>query len=144
MDTTAQRLIALRKSGISPRIRRLAMAAEVAQADAERCLQHAKQALAALTTALAAVPKPVVPAEGPKLDKRGWIISGRIRPEFRRSHDLPHRVAVRYNKAENDALLQAWADGKGRTLAQIAQTHQRTINGVRIQLCRLGAKGLEN
>lgn len=55
--------------------------------------------------------------------------------EYREILKMPPRQSVRYNKAENLDLLAQHA--AGFSMEEIAEWHQRSVNGVSLQIARL-------
>lgn len=70
------------------------------------------------------------------LNSRGWRMDGVIRPEARRIGCHARRQAVRYNLAERADLLAQFE--AGARIADIAYWHERSPNGVSMQLAQMG------
>ena len=67
---------------------------------------------------------------------RGWRTDGVMRPEVRRQGQEARRQAVRYSAAESSDMLAQFR--LGFSVEEIAEWHERSVNGVSIQLYWLG------
>lgn len=69
-----------------------------------------------------------------KFDERGWRQDGVMLERLRQLHGYPRRQAVKYSAAEVQDLLMQFE--MGFTVSEIAAYHERTENGIRMQIDR--------
>ena len=71
------------------------------------------------------------------VDAHGWVAAGEMKPDYRARLGYPRRQAVRYNVKESYDMVAQFV--MGFNVSEIAAYHERTENGVYVQLEHLGA-----